>query len=48
MRKQMERTVIVLSTLLIMFLTGFGAWAWRDAIGRQKKAEYAMRLRIEV
>lgn len=48
MRKQIKRMVFVSFSLLILFLIGFGVWAWRDAIGRQKKTEYAMRLRIEV
>lgn len=48
MRNPIKRMEIIMSSLLILFLTGLGAWSWRDAVGKQKKTEYTMRLRIEV
>lgn len=48
MRNPRKRMKVILLSLLTLFLTGFGAWSWRDAIGSQEKTEYVMRLRIEV
>ena len=48
MRNPRKRMKVILFSLLTLFLTGVGAWLWRDAIGSQEKTEYVMRLRIEV
>ncbi len=48
MRNTRRRIKIILFSLLVLFLTGFGAWSLRDTIGRQEKTEYVMRLRIEI